>query len=102
MAIVHTEERFFFSLPFLALTLVSPLDGMARNYHFHLFFIYEDAQDYVILTCLDPIYLSYHLIPERKKHLDNAGIEPSSPAWQASTLSITPSPLGRVVLDDAI
>ena len=31
----------FFSLPFLALTLVSPLDGMARNYNFHLFFIYD-------------------------------------------------------------
>ena len=30
-----------------------------------------------------------------KNHLDNTGIEPGSPAPQASTLSITPLPLGH-------
>ena len=42
-----------------------------------------------------PGSVSYHLIPKRKNHLDNAGIEPGLPAQQASALSITPLPLGQ-------
>ena len=36
------------------------------------------------------------LYTQEKNHLDNTGIEPGSPALQASTLSITPSPLGQL------
>ena len=33
---------------------------------------------------------TYRPIPERKDHLDIAGIEPGPPAWQETALSITP------------
>ena len=54
---------FFFLLPYLALLLVSPLDGMARNYYYYF---HLDGYARAHILCLDPFY-SYLLIPEEKK-----------------------------------
>ena len=56
---------FFFLLPYLALLLVSPLDGMARNYYYYYYF-HLDGYARAHILCLDPFY-SYLLIPEEKK-----------------------------------
>ena len=68
---------YFFLLPYLALALVLPLDGMARN----IYFIYVDTQEHAII-----MPGSVFILPPYTR--ENAGIEPGSQAPQASTLSI--------------
>ena len=83
---LQTHSAFFTPLPCTYTS--SPLDGMARNYHFYLCG-YARARNFVMSGSIfiQPPYT------REKKHLDNAGIKSSSPAPQTSTLSITPSPL---------
>ena len=65
-AACKSSEKDFFLLPYLALTLVFPLDGMARNYYF----FYMDTQEHAIH------HVWIHLIPtslyprREEKHLD--------------------------------
>ena len=62
---------------------------MARNDHLFLYLRgYARAHILVWIHFILPPYT------REKNHLDNAGIEPGSPALQASTLSIMLSPLG--------
>ena len=71
---VHSIDGRLFWFPYLALKLRSPRDGKA------IFFL--ETQDNPILSWLAP-FLSYHIIPERrKKHLYVAGREPR---WASTT-----------------
>ena len=84
-------------LPFLALVLCSPIDGMASI----IFYVYYmEMLDHSILVSGS---ISFKLPPytEREKPSEyctlllwTAGIKPGPPAQQASALSITPLPLG--------
>ena len=85
---VCKKVEIFFSIPTPCDYTSSPLDGMARNIHFLSTWIRKSTH-----FGLDPFYPTT-LYTREKNHLDNAGIEPGSPALQASTLSIMPSPLG--------
>ena len=58
-----------------------------------IIFIYVDMLEHPICH----VWIHFFILPpytREKNHLDNAGIVPGSPAPQASTLSITPSPRG--------
>ena len=68
---------------------------MASTNFFRVYIFGGEALGYANFIVPDTI--PSHLIPEilRTNHLDNAAIEPDSPALQVGPLSITPSPLGR-------
>ena len=68
------DRHTYFLLPYLALLLVLPLVGMARNFFLHL-----DGCARARILCLDPLY-SCLLIPEEKKNI-----------W--SELALNPGPL---------
>ena len=59
-----------------------------------LYFNYVDTQEHAIIMP-GSVFILPPYTREKKNHLDNAGIKPGSPARQASTLSITPLPLGH-------
>ena len=61
------------------------LGGVAR---ITVLLLYGDAKSRQ-LSWLAP-FVTYHLVPERKNHLDVAGIESGSSAWEEAVLSITP------------
>ena len=88
-----------FLLPILALTLCLPIYGMASNINLS----YMETLDPANLSCLAP-FSNYHLMPREKNHLNcflilpTVGIEPRLPVQQASTLSITPLPLGYQII----
>ena len=88
-----------FLLPILALTLCLPIYGMASNINLS----YMETLDPANLSSLAP-FSNYHLMPREKTHLNcflllpTVGIEPRLPAQQASTLSITPLPLGYQII----
>ena len=75
----------FFSIPIPCAYTSLPLDGKAKNNQFFYLRGYARAHILVWIHFILPPYT------REKNLLDNAGIEPGSPAPQASTLSIMPS-----------
>ena len=81
-----------FLLPFRALKIHSPIDGVARAEFFFRFGIAKPTQ----LSCLVPFF--NHLRPEREKNLLNIetpidSAEGGNRTQAASELTITPLPL---------
>ena len=92
-----TDEDFFYQS--LLLHYVLPIDGLASNINL----CYMETLNHANLSCLAP-FSNYHLMPREKNRLNcflllpTVGIETWLPAQQASTLSITPLPLGYQII----
>ena len=64
---------FFFFLPFLALILSSPIDGVASNI-FSFFLLYMETLDHPNFSVWLHFFLTYHLIPRGRNHLNIAKV----------------------------
>ena len=67
-----SQVKFFF-LPFLALILCSPIDGVASNI-FSFFLLYMETLDHPNFSVWLHFFLTYHLIPRGRNHLNIAKV----------------------------
>ena len=85
--------EFFFLLPYLALQLVSPLDGMARNFFFYMY-TQEHAIHHVWIHLIPT-----SLYPRREKTIwSELELNPGPLASQATALTTRPWLLGQICL----
>ena len=75
-----------------------PVDSMVSTHFFHIYFVSARLHKFYLSS------LCFFLLPytREKNPLGSPGLKPGLPAQQASTLSITPSPLEQSITVDGV